>query len=236
MSVALRVFGADTWAGRVADELISRLRARPDLRLCLPTGQTPVPLYDELARRREAAWGSAEIVLLDEYLGLPDGDPARGGDRLRRELVERLPEPPAAYHEIDLAADPEEAARRHDAVAARGLDLTLVGLGLNGHIGLNEPGSGADSPTAVVSLASASRSVAEGYGAGDAPARGITLGLARILESKELWLLVTGERKADILARALEGPILDDCPASHLRRHPALTVFADHPAATLLDR
>lgn len=236
MSVELRVLSPEAWAGRVADELIVRLRSRPDLRLCLPTGETPAPLYDELARRTDAIWGSAEIVLLDEYLGLPEGDPARGGDRLRRELVERLPEPPAAYHEIDLAADPDDAARRHDAVAARGLDLTLVGLGMNGHVGLNEPGSAPDSSTAVVSLASASRSVAEGYGAGDAPARGITLGLARILASNELWLLVTGERKAEILARALDGPISDDCPASHLRRHPALTVFADEAAATLLDR
>lgn len=231
MNLDLRILPAHAWAPAVADELVERLRERPRLRLCLPTGATPAPLYDELVRRADAAWGGVEIVLLDEYLGLPEGDPARGGDRLRRELVERLPEAPAAYHDIDLTADAAEAAGRHDAVAAHGLDLTLVGLGANGHIGLNEPGSRPDSPTRVVELAPESRVSAAGYGATEAPRRGITLGLGRLLASAELWLLVTGARKAGILARALEGPETADVPASFLRRHPALRVFADEEAA-----
>jgi glucosamine-6-phosphate deaminase len=235
VSVRLEVVPAGAWADRVADALLARLRAQPGLRLCLPTGDTPTPLYGALARRTDAPWAAAEIVLLDEYLGLPPGDPALAGDRLRRELIDLLPEPPAAYHAIDLEADPEDAAARHDAVAAAGLDLTLVGLGANGHVGFNEPGSGPDSPTAVVELAHESRSVATGsYGAGDAPQRGITLGMARVLASRELWLLVTGARKAGVLARALEGPEGDDCPGTYLRRHPALTVFADEAAAAQL--
>lgn len=235
MTYDLHVLPAKEWADAVADRIVERLRARPRLRICLPTGETPAPVYDALADRSDAPWARAEIILLDEYLGLPAGDPARGGERLRRELVDRLPEPPAAYHEIDLEADPAQAAARHDAVAAEGLDLTLVGLGLNGHVGLNEPGSGPESPTAVVSLAGASRRVAtDRYGAAATPDRGITLGMERILASRELWLLVTGERKADILARTLEGPEDVECPASFLRRHDALAVIADEPAAARL--
>lgn len=110
-----------------------------------------------------------------------------------------------------------------------------MGLGLNGHIGFNEPGSTADSPTRVVNLEARSQAVAtDRYGAGAVPVRGITLGLARLLVADEIWLLVTGERKADVLRRALEGPEGSDCPASFLRRHPSLRVLADGAAASSL--
>ncbi len=117
-------------------------------------------------------------------------------------------------------------------MAAAGLDLVLLGLGMNGHVGLNEPGSEADSPTRVVEIADSSRSAAtERYGAATAPTRGITLGMDRLLTADEVWLLVRGERKAAILARTLEGPEGPDVPATFLRRHPRFTVFADRSAA-----
>lgn len=238
MSHAVDVLSSSEWADRIAADLAARVRAEPALRLCLPTGETPAPVYAalvELAVRGDASLASAEVVLLDEYVGLPEGDPARGGDRLRRELIDRLPSPPAVFHEIDLTTDPDTAAARHDAVAASGLGLTLLGLGLNGHIGLNEPGSTVDSPTRVVQLTATSRGIAtDRYGAAASPTSGITLGVARLLESREIWLLVNGERKAEILARALDGPETDAYPASFLRRHPALRVIADEPAASRL--
>jgi glucosamine-6-phosphate deaminase len=234
MSFRLDVLPPERWADAVAADLAERLREEPELRLCLPTGSTPAPLYAALVRSTEPSlWSAATIVLLDEYLGLPPGDPARGGDRLRRELVDHVK--PARFVAIDAdAADPEAAARAHDAVAAEGLDLTLLGLGLNGHIGLDEPGSPADCETRVVTLTPRSQEVAAGYGAGATPQRGITLGIARLLESREIWLLVTGERKADILESALRGPEGPDVPASFLRRHPNLRVVADEPAARLV--
>ena len=106
---------------------------------------------------------------------------------------------------------------------------------MNGHVGLNEPGSFADAPTRVVRTSAASRRAAvERYGADPAPTAGITLGVARLLEAGEIWLLVTGERKASILARALEAQEGPDCPATWLRRHPDLRVVADEPAASAL--
>jgi glucosamine-6-phosphate deaminase len=106
---------------------------------------------------------------------------------------------------------------------------------VNGHVGLNEPGSGPDSPTRVVGTAAATQEAAlRRYGAGRAPVTGITLGMDRLLAAGEIWLLVTGSRKADILARALNGPEGDDCPASFLRRHPRLWVIADEGAAARL--
>ena len=231
MTPTLEVLPADGWADAVAAALTDRLRATPRLRLCLPTGETPAPLYAALAAAHADAWSQATVVLLDDYVGLSADDPAAGGPRLRREIVDHVR--PAEFIDIDQSGDLEAAVRRHDE-AAIGLDLAIVGLGLNGHIGFNEPGSTAASPTRVVDLHRRSREAAAGYGAEEAPERGITIGLARLLEARELWLLVTGARKAEILRAALEGPETPDVPASFLRRHPNLRVMADDAAASLL--
>jgi glucosamine-6-phosphate deaminase len=241
MTLRVEVHPEAAWAGDVAGALAERIRARPAIRLCLPTGDTPAPVYAalvELAAAGEVSLGRATIVLLDEYLGLPAGHPARCDARLRRELIDRLAVPPAAFHVIDAdGPDPDHAARRHDAVAAGGLDLVLLGLGQNGHVGLNEPGSTPADPTRAVRLAAASRAVAvERYGADPPPTGGITLGIGRLLEAGEIWLLVSGAGKADVLATAVEGPEDPACPASFLQRHPDATVIADEPAATRLTR
>ncbi|MBA2314136.1 MAG: 6-phosphogluconolactonase [Chloroflexi bacterium] len=234
----LDVFPAADWPERVAAELADRLRERPTARLCLPTGDTPAPVYAALAdaaARGAVDLARATVVLLDEYLGLEPSDPARCDARLRRELLDRLPAAPA-FHAIAVDdGDPVAAAAAHDAVAAAGLDLTLLGLGANGHVGFNEPGSGPDAATRVVALAETSRELAHvRYGAARTPTGGITLGIARLLASAEIWLLVTGAGKAAVLARTLEGPEGDDCPASFLRRHSRLRVLADEAAATAL--
>lgn len=239
MSVGVDILAADAWAETVAEDLAGRLRATPGLRLCLPTGDTPSPVYGALsakAARGEVTFGEATVILLDEYLGLAPGHPARCDARLRRELIDGLVPQPAAFHEIDVdGPDDDEAARRHDAIAAAGMDLVLLGLGGNGHIGLNEPGSRPEDPTRVVRIAASSREVAvERYGADPPPTGGITLGIGRLLEAGEIWLLVTGAGKAEILARALEQPEGPDCPASYLRRHRNVRVIADAPAATRL--
>lgn len=237
----LIVLPVDAWAERVAGDLVERLRSAPDLRLCLPTGDTPAPVYAALAARLEAGEASLEratIVLLDEWVGLRPDDAARCDGRLRRELLERVSPGPAAFHPVrvdELA--PEQAAARHDDVAAGGLGLTLLGLGANGHVGFNEPGSTADSPTRVVTLEAGSGDAAVArYGAERVPEAGITLGVARLMASDEIWLLVSGARKAEILDQALRGPVGPDVPASFLRSHPRLRVIADTAAAALVTR
>jgi len=228
----LEIHPAAVWADAVAAALTDRVRATPRLRLCLPTGETPAPLYAALSASSDRdLWSAATVVLLDDYVGLAADDPAAGGPRLRREVLDHVR--PAAFIEIDRSGDLEAAVRRHDE-AARELDLAIVGLGANGHIGFNEPGSTADSPTRVVELHPDSQEAAKGYGAEGAPERGITIGLARLLEARELWLLVTGARKAEVLRAALEGPETPDVPASFLRRHPHWRVMADDAAASAL--
>jgi glucosamine-6-phosphate deaminase len=234
----LRILPAAAWGDQVAADLADRLRATPALRLCLPTGATPVPVYEALVRRvrsGEATFADATVVLLDEWVGLPPGDPARCDTRLRAQLLDRLPAPPAAVHAIDVDDSDLDAAVARHAAAAVGLDLVVLGLGMNGHVGFNEPGSVPDSPTRIVRLAASSREAAMArYGARTVPTAGITVGMDRILAAGEVWLLVTGDRKAGILRRVLRDPEDPDCPASYLRRHSDLRVIVDEEAAALL--
>ncbi len=239
---ALEVLPAAAWADHVADRLVDRLQDRPDLVVCLPTGSTPLPVYERLPgrlRERRVSAAGATIVLLDEYLGLPPGHPARCDRTLERAVLDRLEPPRPAFVAFDLdGSDPTAACAALDrAIAAHGgIDLVVLGLGRNGHVGMNEPGSAAGAPTRVVDLTPASRQAAIGYGVDPPPTHGVTLGMAGILAAPEIWLLATGPEKADVLAAALDEPVTPDVPASLLRDHPGLRVLVDVPAAVGLVR
>ena len=234
-AASLEVVPTASWGDAVADRLADRLAARPELVLCLPTGATPLPMYERLpgalARRGVSAAG-ASIVLLDEYLGLPPGHRARCDEVLQRHVVQPLA--PARFVRFDVdGLEPAAACRAYDEsiAALGGLDLVVLGLGRNGHIGMNEPGSTPDAPTRMVELAPSTREAALDYGADRPPTHGVTLGMAGILAAREVWLLATGAAKAGILRTTLDGPSTPDVPASLLFHHPALTVLADDAAA-----
>jgi glucosamine-6-phosphate deaminase len=177
----------------------------------------------------------AEVFLLDEFV-LPAGHPARCDVMLSTALLNHLPAPPRALHklEVDVADLGAECARYEALLSDQPFDLTLLGLGGNGHLGLNEPGATQDSLTRVVDLQPETIRQAADYGSGAAPQRGVTLGMRAILGSREIWLLVTGAHKAGILRQALEGPIEPAVPASYLQQHPNVILLADVPAAALL--
>lgn len=230
------------WADHVAGLLADRLAATPDLVVCLPTGSTPRPLYERLPAvldERGVSAGAATIVVLDEYLGLPAGHPVRCDAVLRRTLVDRLHPRPARSIEFAVdGPDPDAACAAFDAevAAVGGLDLVVLGLGRNGHVGMNEPGSRADAPTRPVELASSTRATARAYGIDPPPTHGVTLGMAGILAAREIWLIARGAEKADILESTLHGPITPDVPASLLRGHAGLRVIVDDDAATSIGR
>ena len=228
--IHLEVFPDDAWADHVAARWLAWAEAEPTARLCLPTGDTPRPVYAKVAPAIDL--GHSAIVLLDEFC-LPSGDPARCDEVFRRDLLSRLSISPGAVHMFDpQARDLNAECERIDRVVNGKLDLTVLGLGGNGHLGLNEPGSTHDDPTRVVELAGITRIAAtDRYGSASEPECGLTLGMGPILASREIWLLVTGAHKAGILARAMNGPIGPHIPASFLQSHPNVTVFADESAA-----
>jgi glucosamine-6-phosphate deaminase len=235
-------------AGAVAERvaaLLLQARMRDPLRpLGLATGRTMEPVYGAMAaqlsllpaaqqQRLRQGWLSFN---LDEYVGLAADDPRSFAAEMARRLVVPLGlDPQAVRLPRGVAADPDAEARRYagDLAAAGGLGLQLLGLGLNGHVGFNEPPCAADAPCRCVSLSAATRSqnaASFGGDAGAVPPRAITLGLAEILAAEQIVLVVTGAAKAPVLRRVLEEPPGADLPASWLRGHPAVRVFADGAA------
>lgn len=176
----------------------------------------------------------ATVFLLDEF-DLPPDSPGRCDAMLDRDLISHLDDPPARVVEWDTRLGLDVACRRMEANLSEGdLRLAVLGLGANGHVGTNEPGSSVDSRCRAVELDPSTSEGAIGYGAVTPPDRAVTLGLGNLLEAHEIWLLVTGEHKQLMLERALYGPITQTVPASILRRHPRFVVIADsdaHPPA-----
>jgi glucosamine-6-phosphate deaminase len=231
-------------AERVAARLLSARRRHPGRPLGLATGRTMLPVYAEMARllallpaeeqeRLRRSWLSFS---LDEYVGLAPSDPRSFHGVIQAHLIGPLGLDPAGVRlPAGLTADPVAEAQRYaaDLAAAGGIGLQVLGLGLNGHVGFNEPPCGPEAACRCVELSDVTRfQNAEAFG-GDpraVPTRAITLGLAEILAADRILLVVTGAAKAPVLRRVLESPPTPDIPASWLQRHPAVSVIADGPA------
>lgn len=231
-------------AAAVADHLLRARRAWPELPLGLATGRTMEPVYRALVARvmahpppqREALVRGWRSFNLDEYVGLGAAEATSFAAAMRRQLGDPLGLTAAQLRLPDgLAADPAAEARRYAAelAAAGGLGLQLLGLGLNGHVGFNEPPCGPEAICRCVRLSDATRvQNADAFGADPTavPTRAISLGLAEILAARELVLVVTGAAKALVLQRFLGEPASPALPASWLRQHPRLTVVVDQAA------
>jgi glucosamine-6-phosphate deaminase len=235
----LRFDSAAAWAGGVATFWRDRLRANPQLKMCLPSGLTPNPVYAEMVRSTaagEVSFARASVFVLDEFEGVPPDDPGRARNALQHHLIGAIDLPGEAFHALDTdAPDIEGECRRYDRAIGAGFDLVLLGIGLNGHLGMNEPGSASASRTRRVELHETTiASSARYFSHQDVPRRGVTVGLQPILASREVWLLATGTAKAEIARRVVSGAIDESVPASLLRRHPNCSVFVDAEAAGLL--
>jgi glucosamine-6-phosphate deaminase len=225
----------DEWADHVADQFVALLNAKPNARLCLPTGNTPRPVYERVAaavRDGRVSFCEADVFLLDEFGGVPAEAAGRCDVMLRRELIDHIDLPEDRYHRIDThTPDVDASARAYDAALHPAFDLTLLGIGANGHIGMNEPGARVDSPTRRVDLAPETMEGAERYfGGTHRPTWGITVGVKPLLASREVWLLATGSSKAPVLHRLATEPVGAALPASYLHVHPNCTLFADAAA------
>lgn len=233
--------GPEDVARRAADIVARTVAARRDARLVLPAGGTPVPTYAELARRCGEGvldLSGAHLFQLDELAGVAPADARSFHAFLREHLLDRVDRQPERDHLLDGASDdPEGEVARHAAALADvgGADLVLLGLGRNGHVAFNEPGSDADDGARVVELHDATRTaLADRFGPDEAPMRGLTLGLREILATREVVLIVTGAGKADVLRDLVEGTDDAALPASCLARHPSLTILADADACERL--
>lgn len=239
--LVVRIFpNAERAAQLLARDIAGALRQKPALVLGLPTGRTPIPLYQslrDLVARGKADFAHATTFNLDEFLGIPASDARSYRQFMERHLFSGINLPRRHIRFLDgTASDPlAEAARYERAIArAGGLDLLVLGLGANGHIGFNEPASALVTFTHVCTLKPATRRAnAEWFGgrASQVPAHALSMGMGTILKARRIVLLATGPDKAGAIRRLVEGRVTTRLPASFLQLHPCAEVWLDREAA-----
>ncbi|HLN61657.1 MAG TPA: glucosamine-6-phosphate deaminase [Symbiobacteriaceae bacterium] len=223
---------------RAANLVAGLIAEKPGAVLGLPTGSTPEGFYNELAGR-DLDFTQVQTFNLDEYIGLDREHPESYYSFMKRHLFSRVNLNPARCHLPNgMAPDPAaECLRYEEAIRqAGGLDVVLLGIGHNGHIGFNEPGAPWDAHTRMVDLAERTiKANARFFGSEEAvPKQALTMGIGTILGARRIVLLASGEGKAEIIRRTLEGDPAVDVPATALQSHPDVTVILDRAAAGAL--
>src|SRR5690348_4823150 len=233
-------------ADRIAEVLRRETAAKGHCVLGLATGSTPIGIYQELIRRHQAGRLDFSRVVtfnLDEYYPMPPDSPHSYRRYMWENLFKHVNVDPAHVHIPD-GGVPREKLAEHCAAyerairAAGGIDFQILGVGKTGHIGFNEPGSPAASRTRLVTLDTVTRkdAAADFFGEDNVPREAITMGVATILEAREIALVATGEHKAAIVQREVEGDASPDIAATYLQEHPDATVYLDLAAAADLAR
>lgn len=218
------------------------VQTNPRAVLGLATGGTPVGVYEQLVsdyRRGLVSFRQATSFNLDEYVGLPIDHPESYHSYMHQHLFRHIDLPADQTHIPNgNAEDLEAECRRYDErIADAGqIDLQLLGIGHNGHIGFNEPAHALIRGTHVVDLAEETRRANARFfnSIDEVPRQALTMGVGTILKAKTILLIVRGADKAEIVKRALTGPITTDCPASLLQTHPHLVVLLDEEAGRLM--
>lgn len=234
----------DDLSVRASHLLCDFIRAIPQGLIALPTGRTPVGAYRQTVEQLRASSLDCSGLLLvdiDEIAGLPPDHPASCAQTLRRQFLDWHPASMASCRLLNGTADDliTEAECHERAIRDRGgIDLAVLGIGVNGHIALNEPGTAFDSRAHVSTLTKSTieRLPLPGVSNAMTPRLGLTLGIGTILQARRILLLASGEDKARILNAALNGDMTERIPASALQMHSELHVIADEPALALWTR
>lgn len=226
-----------------ADVVQATLARKPDAVIGLATGSSPLPVYAELGRRVAAgtmSFARVKAFMLDEYLGLPLDHPQRYRTEIDEKFTYVVDIDPANVHGPDgLTADVPGTCTAYEAAIknAGGVDLQIVGVGTDGHIGFNEPGSSLASRTRIKTLNEQTRRDNARFFGGDlsaVPIHCLTQGIGTIMDARHILLVALGEAKAEAIHQVLEGAVTSRWPASILQMHPHVTVLVDEPAASLL--
>ncbi len=228
-------------AAKAAQRYVELLSAKPAAVLGFATGSTPLGLYAELVRLNEAgeiSFKDATSFNLDEYVGLKPTHPQSYRFFMEDNLFKHIDIDLAATHVPSGLDTSAEALSGYDEAIAKagGLDLQLLGIGINGHIGFNEPGTPLESLTHVVTLTESTREANKRFfdSLDDVPTHAATMGIKTVMNARGIMLIATGENKADAIAATVNGPVTADVPASVLQLHPNVVVYLDKAAASKL--
>jgi glucosamine-6-phosphate deaminase len=231
-------------ASAVARRIATAIKRSPEIVLGLPTGRTPVALYAELVRITEHEkldWSRVRTFNLDEFVGMDQLHPGSYRAFMESRLFSHVNIAPAHIEFLkgNAPALEAECARYERAILeAGGLDLVLLGIGLNGHVGFNEPGDSLVARTHVVTLDHPTRMANAQWFGGDidqVPRQALTMGIGTILRSRAIILIATGEAKEEPVTAMLKGPVTTRVPASFLQLHPRVTVALDESLADGLE-
>jgi glucosamine-6-phosphate deaminase len=234
----ITVFPDRDQGNNLAAQVLSGWLTSPATRnVMVAAGNTPLELYRRIAER-DLKLSHLNVFALDEYVGVPPGEPRNCANLLRGSVGEAWRIPPAQFFflspvESEALAGVQAHERR--IAEAGGLDVIVLGLGQNGHLGFNEPGSKEDSAGRVVELEPISVEANRQWFAGDyAPAKGVTVGLKTILAARHILIMAYSSHKTAAAAAMIKGPRTARCPASFLQDHPDVRVFLDQAAADRL--
>lgn len=219
------------------------IQTNPKLKLGLATGKTPIGIYRSLVslfKNGKINFNDVTTFNLDENLGISKDDPRSFSSFMKKHLFDHIN---LKNENINIpnggAKDPQDECKRYDKilVQAGSIDVQILGVGLNGHIGYNEPNKNLSSYTHIETLAEVTRKASSRIFSTleETPVQGITMGVSSISQSKMIICMALGKEKAQIMKKVLEGPITTQCPASLLQSHPNCLFFLDEDAASLLD-
>jgi glucosamine-6-phosphate deaminase len=221
----------------VAGKIIDTVEKNPEATIGLATGSTPIAIYRTLVqdhKKRHTSYKTVTTFNLDEYVGLDPEHEQSYRRYMNEHLFDHIDGDSSIHHIPNgLADDQEEECRRYDALLDRQpIDLQLLGIGQNGHIGFNEPGTEFDLRTHVVELDRQTRlDNARNFDSlKDVPTHAMTMGIKDIMRAKRIILVAIGPAKAHAVKAFIQGPITEDMPASALRKHPNVEVYVDHEA------
>ncbi len=230
-------------SAKVAAEVFQLIKQKPNAVLCFPSGDTPLGLFKalvELKQKGEINFSACTFIGLDEWLGMDENDEGSCKYFIYREFFNPLGLSPTQIHFFDAKAiNPEAECKRIDEVifCLGGIDLMVLGIGMNGHLGLNEPGISPDLYSHVMELDEVTKVVGQKYFASETQlTRGISLGLKHIMASKRVVLLANGTRKSDIIQQVVEGAISNQVPASLIRNHSNACLFLDKESASKISK
>lgn len=227
-------------SGSTADIIINALREKPDLVLCMASGSTPAltaDLFVKKLKEENTDYSAFTFIGLDEWTGLPPSNSGSCHYFFKTRIFEPLQLNPSQHHLFNsLADDLQYECEKMDTFIAEkgGIDIMIVGIGMNGHIGFNEPGTSFTSLSHVASLDEITKTVGQKKYFNEPVAldKGITIGLGHLMNTRKVLLIANGSKKAEVIQKAVEGPVTENFPASIMQLHTNGFIIIDEEAAS----
>ncbi|MGJ9385529.1 glucosamine-6-phosphate deaminase [Salipaludibacillus sp. CF4.18] len=234
----IKVKNYDEMSQKAAEMFIGKIRRNPEINLGLATGGSPVGLYKQLVQDHQTnhtSYKKVKTFNLDEYIGLSGEHPNSYRYFMNEQLLNHVDLNKSNTHvPLGDTENPGQQCSHYEQLLKEhgGVDLQILGIGSNGHIGFNEPGTSFQSETHIIELTPSTREANARFFTSleEVPTHAITMGITSIMRSKEILLLISGDSKQDALSQLLQGAINENFPASILRTHPCVTIIADEAA------